>query len=306
MTDPVVSVILPVYNGENYLRYAIESVLNQTFHDFELIVVDDGSTDATPSIAGEYRTRLKHVRQQNTGVAGAFNHGITLAAGRYISWLSHDDVFLPNKLARQVEELDKCSEPAAAYTDIQIIDGGGGVSTEYRLPAFDKGGSLREIITGGPLCMASYSIMYHRKCISEVGSYSLRWRYLQDAEMLARLASRFPLIHVADTLMQVREHQDRGVHSEPWQREAASFYKHQLNTFSLADLFATELNRLEKSEARQWLGDRLAALPFPVYRLALSQYRLAMNEHPGSSLRVLRKAQWVIRRYLRDYLMDRH
>ncbi|HEX7957102.1 MAG TPA: glycosyltransferase family 2 protein, partial [Pyrinomonadaceae bacterium] len=102
MSNPTVSVILPVYNGENFLRASVESVLGQTLKDYELIVVDDGSQDSTPSIAAEYGERLRYVRQENTGVAGAFNHGLRLARGRYISWLSHDDVFLPAKLERQV------------------------------------------------------------------------------------------------------------------------------------------------------------------------------------------------------------
>src|SRR5438132_7847564 len=106
MSNPTVSVILPVYNGENYLRLAIESVLNQTFQDYELIMIDDGSVDSTPAIAREYGQRVRYVRQENTGVASAFNHGLELATGRYISWLSHDDVFLPEKLEKQASALD--------------------------------------------------------------------------------------------------------------------------------------------------------------------------------------------------------
>src|SRR6266568_601549 len=105
-TKPVVSVILPVYNGENYLRFAVESVLNQTFQDFELIIVDDGSVDATAAIVREYASRVRYVRQDNTGVAGAFNHGLRVSTGQYISWLSHDDVFHPTKLEKQVSALD--------------------------------------------------------------------------------------------------------------------------------------------------------------------------------------------------------
>src|SRR5438034_10365066 len=105
MKTPTVSVILPVYNGEQYLRFAIESVLTQTFQDYELIIVDDGSSDSTPAIAQAYGQRVRYVRQANTGVAGAFNHGLALAAGRYISWLSHDDVFLPQKLDNQVARI---------------------------------------------------------------------------------------------------------------------------------------------------------------------------------------------------------
>ena len=107
MTTPAVSVILPVFNGENYLRFAIESVLQQTLRNFELIVVDDGSTDSTATILKDYAEHVRYVRQENTGAAGAVNHGLRLARGRYISWLSHDDIFLPEKLEKQVLLLDR-------------------------------------------------------------------------------------------------------------------------------------------------------------------------------------------------------
>jgi glycosyltransferase involved in cell wall biosynthesis len=113
MSEPIVSVILPVYEGENYLRFAIESVLDQTLKDFELIIVDDGSTDSSPLIAQSYGDSVRYVRQENTGVAGAFNHGLRLAKARYISWLSHDDRFHPTKLEKQVSALTRLKSPAA-------------------------------------------------------------------------------------------------------------------------------------------------------------------------------------------------
>lgn len=84
-TAPTPSVIIPVYNGENYLREAIDSVRNQTFQDLELIVVDDGSTDATSAIVQAYGALVAYVRQNNQGTAAAFNHGLRLARGKYIS-----------------------------------------------------------------------------------------------------------------------------------------------------------------------------------------------------------------------------
>src|SRR5260221_3924635 len=138
MSNPTVSVILPVYNGENYLRFAIEGALAQTLEGFELIVVDDGSKDATPQIARSYGEQIRYVRQENTGVAGAFNHGLRLATGKYISWLSHDDVFLPEKLEKQLAALRRVGEPAVCYCDVQIIDSAGSVTVEYELPEYDR------------------------------------------------------------------------------------------------------------------------------------------------------------------------
>ncbi len=289
MTQPAVSVIVPVYNGEQYLRSAIESVLSQTFQDYELIVVDDGSIDSTPSIAQEYGS-LKYVRQENTGVAGAFNHGISLAAGRYISWLSHDDMFLPEKLERQVGALRQITTPAACYTDVQTIDAEGNVVAELRLPEYGRRKALKHVLTSGPICAASYSIMYDRRCVEEVGLYSEYWRYTQDAEMLMRLARRFPLVRVPEFLIQVREHEQRGIRSAGWEREVVRFFREQLNAMSLAELFP-ELeegaSRRERVRAYRWLADTLAARPFPLYRAAYSQYRRVLRENPASAAALL-------------------
>src|SRR5687768_10318062 len=180
MSEPAISVVLPVYQGENYLRFAIESVLNQTLKDLELIVIDDGSSDSSPEIAQSYGAAVRYVRQENTGVGGAFNHGLKLANGRYISWLSHDDTFHPTKLEKQLSALSKVDSPAACYTDIEMIDAQGKVTAAHKLPEYEPGATLRHVLTGGPICSASYSLMYDRRCVEEVGPYAVELRYTQD------------------------------------------------------------------------------------------------------------------------------
>src|SRR2546423_2509544 len=238
MSDPTVSVILPVYNGENYVREAVESVLGQTLRDFELIVVDDGSKDSTPDIMrGCDDARVRYVRQENTGVAGAFNHGIRLARGRYISWLSHDDRFMPEKLERQVGALAGVGGPAVCYTDVQMIDSRGRVITEYRLPEHGRQEVLRNVMTCGLVCMASYSVLYDRRCVEEAGHYPEHWRYTQDVGMLMRLARRFPPAPVPEPLSQGRAHEQRGVRSEKWEREVVKFYGEHVGTLPFEELF---------------------------------------------------------------------
>lgn len=284
MSNPTVSVILPVFNGEQYLRFAVESVLNQTFQDHELIIIDDGSVDSTPSIAAEYGQRVRYVRQNNTGVAGAFNHGLRLATGRYISWLSHDDVFMPAKLEKQVFAISQATAPSVCYTDIGVIDSKGAVFAERRLPEQTHADALRHVLTGGFICSASYSILYDRRCIDEVGPYSLELRYAQDVDMLARLARRFRLIHVPEILTQVREHGARAIRSKNWEREIARYFSEMLNSTSLEELFPDikPVTKSERARAFLWLADRFASLPIPVYqRLARSQYQKALSENPA-------------------------
>jgi glycosyltransferase involved in cell wall biosynthesis len=291
MNEPVVSVILPVYNGENYVRLAIQSVLDQTLTDLELIVVDDGSTDSTANIVFDFGNRVRYVRQENTGVAGAFNHGLQLAKGSYISWLSHDDIFNPTKLEMQVQTLSRVTSPAVSYTDIQMINGSGEVVVEHRLPRYEPWEALRHIVTGGQICSACYSLMYDRRCIDAVGPYTEGLKYAQDVDMLSRLARRFPLIHVPEFLMKVREHQTRAIHTKGWQREIPTFFHERLRSISFEELFPerTAGSKEEKSTGYRWLGDTMAAQPYPISTVAFSQYRRALREDPSAAYVLLRR-----------------
>src|SRR5215207_1517689 len=108
---PRVSVGLPVYNGENYLAEAIDSVLAQTYQNFELIISDNASTDSTEEICRDYAARDRRIRYfrepQNRGAAWNFNHTFELARGEYFKWVAHDDVIGPQYLARTVDQLDR-------------------------------------------------------------------------------------------------------------------------------------------------------------------------------------------------------
>ena len=102
---PLVSIIIPVYNGGNYLSEAIDSALNQTYENIEIIVVNDGSQDdlKTEQIALSYGERITYVSKENGGSSSALNVGIRTMKGEYFSWLSHDDLYLPEKIEKQVE-----------------------------------------------------------------------------------------------------------------------------------------------------------------------------------------------------------
>lgn len=304
MRNPTVSVILPVFNGEDYLRLAIESVLDQSWQDLEFIIIDDGSVDSTPQIAGSYGQEVKYVRQENAGVAGAFNHGLRLATGRYISWLSHDDVFLPTKLEKQVAVLSRLSAPAVCYTDIQMIDGEGHVIGEQRVPEHDRQDALRHVLTGGGICSASYSLLYDRRCIDKVGMYSETWRYTQDVDMLAKLARNFQLIRVPEVLMQVREHANRGVRSKNWEQEVVLFFRERLNDYSLDELFpelGLNATPRQRAKARQWMADTLAFGPYPYYRAAFSMYRRVLRESRAEAVGLLPRIARLAWRHFRQH-----
>ena len=104
--NPKVSIIIPVYNGSNFLSEAINSALSQTYQNIEIIVINDGSCDngATEKIALSYGDKIKYISKENGGVSSALNTGIKAASGEWISWLSHDDIYSPDKIEEQIKD----------------------------------------------------------------------------------------------------------------------------------------------------------------------------------------------------------
>lgn len=124
--SPRVTIGVPVHNGEKYLRQALDSVVGQTYEDFEVVISDNASTDSTPAICAKYvakDARFRYERQPlNLGAAANYNRVVELARGRYFKWLAHDDWCEPMFLASCVEKLDRCSSVVLAYTDTFVVD----------------------------------------------------------------------------------------------------------------------------------------------------------------------------------------
>ena len=133
---PLVSIVIPVYNGSNYLKESIDSALNQTYENIEVIVVNDGSTDsgATDAIAQGYGNRIRYLSKPNGGCGSALNFAITNMRGEYFSWLSHDDKYLPNKIQRQINCLENLSnKQTLVYGGYELIDSVGKVTNIVKL-----------------------------------------------------------------------------------------------------------------------------------------------------------------------------
>lgn len=164
---PLVSVIIPTYNKSKLLRLTIESVLAQTYPAIELIVVDDGSTDDTPSVAREFGGRIIYVRQDNLGGEAARNNGFKIARGAYINFFDHDDLMMPTKIERQVQLLEARSEIGVAHCQYDVISEDGEVL--YTSGPLPEGDVLKDLAvscsiwSGGPLI--------RRECLDRVGLY---------------------------------------------------------------------------------------------------------------------------------------
>lgn len=181
-----VSVIIPVYNGEKYLVQCIESIINQTYTNYEIIVVDDGSTDNSKQILSPYFDQIKYIYQKNQGVAAARNKGLEIATGDYIAFLDQDDYFLPNKLENQVEKLAKKANLGMVIGGWQIVNQEGqgktAVQPWLKLPNLDT----EELIIYKPVFLGA--MLFRRNWLEKVGKFNTKLTQTPDVELVLRLA----------------------------------------------------------------------------------------------------------------------
>lgn len=196
MTDmPIISVVLPVYNRQDLVRRAIDSVLAQTMTDFELLVIDDCSTDATAAVVEEYcsdpRVRLQ-CNTTNLGPAGARNRGIELARGRYIAFQDSDDRWFPEKLARQIEMLDRNPGVQACYCGALYYAQGQCyyIPSEGTLDAESMAsGDLSDaVLNSNPI--TPQALLVERTVFDEVGGFDTTLRINEDWELAIRMAQK--------------------------------------------------------------------------------------------------------------------
>jgi len=206
-----VSIIIPAYQQASYLGQTIESALGQTHPDLEVVVIDDGSPDATPAVAARYRDRpnFKYVRQDNTGLAGARNRGIVESTGDYLCFLDADDLYLPAKVAQQAAMLDRNPDAGFTYCDITTID-------EHDKPVADQFfvANAKRDLSGDifPSLMLSgyfppHTVMIRRAVLDQVGPFDFALGGYADYELWLRVAGAgFKAIFIAERLALYRRH----------------------------------------------------------------------------------------------------
>lgn len=187
---PTVSVIIPTYNRAWCLREAVDSAAVQDFRDFEIIVVDDGSTDETARLLEEYGESLRALRQPRRGVSAARNAGIAAARGELIAFLDSDDIWLPGKLARQVEFFRRRPDALICQTEELWVKNGRRVNPGKRHRK--RGGMIFEPSLA--LCLVSPSaVMLRRGLLDEVGRFDERLPACEDYDLWLRISCRFPV-----------------------------------------------------------------------------------------------------------------
>lgn len=187
-TMPRVTVVIPTYNRAQFIAEAIQSVLEQTFRDFELIVVDDGSTDDTAAVVSRFTDpRLRYIYQTNQERSAARNHGLRLARGEYVAFLDSDDVWLPAKLEHQVALLDARPAMGLVYTGAYIFEG---QCTFMEQRPRCRGEVLKALLMeDNVVCGSASTALVRRACFDSVGSFDENLRACEDWDMWLRLAA---------------------------------------------------------------------------------------------------------------------
>lgn len=208
-SETTVSVIIPAYNAAPYLAEAISSALAQSFDGLEIIVVDDGSTDATPCVIESFGDRVRSVRQENGGVAEALNKGISLARGRYVSLLAADDLLCEGAIATRVKLLDEDPDAGFVHAAAYEIDERGDIlRTRVRSGAPVVTQHPREAVIDllRRNTVVCSSVMIRKSCLDEVGGFYQECMPGEDWHMWLRLAARYNVIYTRSILAKYRIH----------------------------------------------------------------------------------------------------
>ena len=201
---PRVSVILPVRDGERFLREALQSVLAQTLDDFELLVVDDGSTDGTAAILDEVQDdRLRVLRQGPLGLVAALNLGIAEARTPYLARMDADDVSLPERLERQVVYLEARPQVALVVPGVEAIDEEGSAGATVVLPD-DDAALRRRLLLRNPFTHGS--VVVRADAVARGGGYRTDYGANEDYDLWRRIAREWELGALPDVLYRYREH----------------------------------------------------------------------------------------------------
>jgi glycosyltransferase involved in cell wall biosynthesis len=210
---PIVSVIIPTYNRANLLPEAVQSVLAQTFADFELIIVDDGSSDNTQQVVENFTDgRIRYIYQDNKGITGAMNTGLNAAQGSYVARLDSDDRWLPTILAEQVAILQNNPTIGVVYAKAQAMDiHGHPLPQMLGAPPHFPGQHFKSLLYGD--FGSAISTLVRRECYDRIGGYDTQLKANEDWDVWIRLARHHHFYFLDKVLAHFRYHPGRSTAS---------------------------------------------------------------------------------------------
>lgn len=215
--NPLVSIVIPVYNGENYVNEAIDSAINQTYKNIEIIVVDDGSKDKTEEICKSYGDKIRYFKKENGGVASALNFGIKKMKGEYFSWLSHDDLYKKNKIETEINILNKLqNKETIIFSNFELIDKFGKKFSQTNYTSFySKEELCKNIFPVIKGIVNGDTILINKKCFENVGIFREDLHCTQDYDLWFKLFDYYPSYLVEECLVQYRIHDKQDTNNYP-------------------------------------------------------------------------------------------
>ena len=283
MPGPAVSVLMSVYNSEAYLEEAVESVLAQTFGDFEFLIIDDGSTDGSLALLAPYARRDKRVQivsRPNTGLIGALNELVDMALGKYLARMDPDDVSLPGRFEKQVQFLDAHPDHVAVGSRVMLMD-------PYSSPVVETGHKLtheeieHDLLHKSGWAMVHPAVMMRRDAVVKVGAYRSEWKHCEDHDLFLRLAEVGKLANLPEVLLWYRRHYG-----------SINFTKAAEQAARKKDLLTEAWSRRGKPLPADWKPDAWAP---PAPREQMKEWGWAALRH--GNVKVARRHAWAMLRH---------
>lgn len=199
---------MPVFNAAPYLKSAVESILSQTFRDFEIIIVDDGSTDRSLPILqhfAEQDPRIKLISRPNTGIVGALNEGLARCAGEFVFRMDADDISLPNRFEVQLAAMHRQRDCVALGSAVLFTDPEGRPLKVYR-PCTLHAAIEEELAGGNGGALVHPTVVFRREALLRCGGYRERYKFIEDLDLFVRLLECGQLANLPDVLLHYRQH----------------------------------------------------------------------------------------------------
>jgi glycosyltransferase involved in cell wall biosynthesis len=231
VSAPLVSVVIPAYNAEAFLGETLDSVLAQTYPNLEVIVVDDGSTDATPQLLEKYSDRIRVLRQANAGQAAARNYGAREAHGELLAFLDSDDLWDPDKIARQVALLARFPTALAVYCDHRTIDARGQPIASNAAQGYPRpSGDILRALLLGPCIITPGLVLLRRHAFDMTSGFDETplMRGHEDYALWLRLATQGSFVYSPDTLVSYRRHKQQATRQKHYEMHMARAKLHSV------------------------------------------------------------------------------
>lgn len=308
---PLISVIMPSYNHERYISEAIESVLNQTFTDFELIIIDDASKDKSREIIKAYEEKDSRIRaifhNENKGIAKTLNDGIEKAGGKFIALFASDDVWVKDKLKKQLETLEK-NEDLVVWSEGLIIDAQGNFTGElftqkYGAPKRKKSGDIfEELLKGNFIC--SQTVILKKGNLGNI-RYDEQLKYLSDYKFMVDLARKYKYYFILEPLAMYRIHGRNAILSDRvgWMKDQLIIGEYFLQKYGneISNKVKSKIF-LNISKGYSHIGERVKARQYVYRAIKLNPFNwsnllylvIALTNEDGAIFRFLR---WGYRKY---------